>query len=192
MEQPIYLLYTGDFNKNASLGYARVVDTIEHAKYLCATVSQDKLPDPIQWCDNVEDYFWNPMLKPAPLSQKAVEHVLSDREDRIPRSISELSKSALIRALKDSMRDGCQKAMRDVCYALPCYFKSFNRVLMLLPFRICTGDSEVPEAVLALIKEKHSYRLVTILTPEQAYQSVIGIRDPETTWLRGVYGKQRI
>lgn len=183
--QPIYLLYTGAFNKPISLRNAHLVDSISQAQTLCSAVTQTRLPDPLQWSEDVSDYFWDPTMEVLGLSDRAMEHIAEERATRLEGPARSLDTQTLIRSIKEALYTGQQRACRDCAYALPGYSRRYNSVGMLLPLHVYTKDSELPEAVMLLSKTVHGYSLVTLITPQQAYISVRAFRDPEMTWLKG-------
>ncbi|MCI5563737.1 MAG: DUF3825 domain-containing protein [Intestinimonas massiliensis] len=183
--QPVYLLYVGDFNKQVDMRQAFLVDSISEAQKIFSGVTQTRLPDPLQWSDDVSDYIWDPTMEILSLSDRVVQHIVSERTGRICGQLATLEPATLLRNIKEALFTGQQRACRDCTYALPAYSRQHNSVGMMLPLHVYTNDTELPEAVLLLSKTVHGYSLVTIVTPKQAYISVRMFRNPEETWLKG-------
>lgn len=185
MGQPIYILYTGEFDRPISVKQAFLVDSISEAQKLFTGVTQTRLPDPLQWSEDASDYIWDPTMEVLSLSDRVVQHIVGDRIERVFGPLAGMEPATLLRNIKEALYTGQQRACGDCAYALPCYSRKYNNVSMLLPLHVYTNDSELPEAVMLLAKTLHGYSLATLLTPQQAYVSVRLFRDPELTWLKG-------
>lgn len=182
--QPIYILYVGDSTAPIDLASAVVVRSLSVAKHLYPALTDTHLPQPLQW-GPTSSYLWDPDIPLIDTPSGVISHIWEHNHDRLPQELKDRPIEVFQRFLSSSLLEGVERVKRDYAYAIPMYSRKHDCINMLLPFRVMSTETELPEAVFVIGKTIYGYQLFTVLTPQQAYVSARTFRDPENTWLKG-------
>lgn len=197
MEQPLYIydeeFFSSERNpERISYGKLRPLFSIQEAKALYPELTF--MPAPIQFSNNCMDYVWDPTKPVLPLTPHTAEHICVDRISRFPKELRGFSPTQLVPLIREALRQGEERATRDLFYALPSYSKEHDEVSMLLPVYMPTTYASKPRVIAAMVMVSgpQGYRLATILDTGRAVRSVSCFRDPRTTWLKECYDDEPI
>lgn len=191
MNQPIYIADM-DFNNDridpgyVNIGQLRIFKALYEVQAVFPHIQT--LPAPIQLSQDPADYLWDPTSKILPITLHTIEHILTDRETRLPKEFDGVQQAVLMEYLSDEVSKGEARAMRDPFFALPCYSREDDVVSMMLPIHspMLTSKHKIV-AALILRKGARGYQVRTLLTGAMAVKSVSLFCDPRNTWLRECY-----
>lgn len=116
-------------------------------------------------------------------SDLGIQHIVTEREERLPEGARGMSAKKLYDAIKASIEFDIRMNKHDFRWILPFYSHSFNEIQYLFPLYITKEYTESADAALIVRKEGDIYRLGTVLTLKQAYIDAAEISEPKCMWI---------
>lgn len=111
------------------------------------------------------------------------EHIISERRQRFPDDVAQLTDIELYNRIKESIDFGLKMCKRDVMWALPFYCIEENEIQWLMPLYATGNFTGKADAALIVKKVGGHYVLKTLIPIELAYNNASAVSEPKCIWV---------
>lgn len=143
------------------------------------------MPKPIKFYDKPEELVFSGTIEDFDIGDsKRLHHVINERRNRFPEKFAQMSQDVLCEKLKAAVEKAVKLAAHDYKYVVPMYNTAMDTIQFLMPLHLERSIEESPELVLVISNIEGFYSIMTILTPDDAYDNARVIARPGNSWLQ--------